>query len=112
MTHAGEEKAGPKLTAAQCVELADLGALIELTAQTCKDQYTKDPKKLVEMIREIGSERCTLSSDYGWYSHHPHPAPGLNEFYETLWDAGVTEEELQMMASTNPGRMLDLDFGS
>ena len=35
VTHATEDLAGPKLTAAQCRELADLGAWIELCAMTC-----------------------------------------------------------------------------
>src|SRR4051812_15856914 len=35
VTHATEDLAGPRLTAAQCRELAELGAWIELCAMTC-----------------------------------------------------------------------------
>ena len=35
LTHATEDLAGPKLNAAQCRELAELGAWVELCAMTC-----------------------------------------------------------------------------
>ena len=64
----GEHMAGPALTPEQCRELADLGATIELTALTC-DQVVvrgKSVPEMVAMIRTIGVDRCTVSSDYGW----------------------------------------------
>lgn len=109
VTHAGEALAGPKLTAQQARELADLGATIELTAECCVQVYdrpAKSPEAMAEMIRTIGYERCTLSSDYGWSRDIPRPAPGLQDFLEKLWSVGVTEAELGRMVSANPAELL------
>lgn len=111
VTHAGEHMAGPHLNAEQSRELADLGATIELTAQCCHAVFGvpgKSASDMAAMIRTIGPERCTLSSDYGWTTTLPHPAAGLQDFFEKLWAAGITEDELTLMAATNPARMLGL----
>ena len=52
--------------------------------------------------------RCTLGSDYGWSDTVPRPAPGLRDFLEHLWAEGVSEADLQRMASANPARLLSL----
>ena len=112
VTHAGEALAGPNLTPSQAQELADLGATIELTAECCVPVFNRPPKSartMVEMIRTIGHERCTLSSDYGWSTVVPRPAPGLKEFLERLWDEGMPEAELTRMVSTNPAALLSLE---
>lgn len=111
VTHAGEHAAGPHLTAEQCRELADLGATIELTALTCDHIFGaqgKSPEEMAATIRHIGHERCTLASDYGWTTEVPHPAPGLKDFLERLWKAGVTEAELNQMAAVKPAELLGL----
>ena len=112
VTHAGEALAGPQLTAAQCCELADLGATIELTALSCKDVLGvagKSPSDMAGTIRRIGPQRCTLSTDYGWTTAVPRPAAGLQEFLESLWAEGIAEKELETMVSVNPARLLGLD---
>lgn len=111
VTHAGERMAGPHLTREQCCELADLGATIELTALCCHAIFGmpgKDPAEMAGTIRAIGAERCTLSSDYGWSRQLPHPAAGMQEFFEMLWAAGITERELAVMAAENPARLLGI----
>jgi hypothetical protein len=112
VTHAGEPLGGPRLDAAHAKELADLGAMIELTAQCCVQVFNHPPKsarEMADMIETIGHERCTLSSDYGWSRMVPNPAPGFREFLERLWDIGVPEAELTRMAADNPARLLALD---
>jgi len=111
VTHAGEPLAGPHLTPQQCRDLADLGAMIELTAQCCHHVFGipgKSVPDMVEMIRTIGHERCTLSTDYGWTTELPHPAAGMRDFLEKLWNHGMTEEELTTMVAVNPARLLGL----
>lgn len=111
VTHAGEELAGPRLTTQQCQELADLGATIELTALTCDHVFGsqgKSPLQMADMIHAIGHERCTLSTDYGWTTDVAHPAPGLHDFLERLWDVGVSEAELTRMASATPAHLLSI----
>lgn len=115
VTHAGEKLAGPRLTARQCVELAELGATIELTALACQHVRGisgKSPREMADMIRHVGHEHCTLSTDYGWTTAVPRPAAGLREFLESLWAAGIAESELQTMVSANPARLLGLDLES
>jgi hypothetical protein len=111
VTHAGEAAAGPKLTAEQCRELADLGATIELTALSCDHVFGwqgKSPEDMARMVEVIGSERCTLATDYGWSDALPISALGLRDFCERLWSIGMTESQLNTMASKNPARLLAL----
>jgi len=111
VTHAGEEIAGPHLNAAEAKELADLGATIELTAQCCVSVFNMPPKShkaMAEIIETIGHERCTLSSDYGWSTMVPKPAPGFKDFLEKLWEIGVPEAHLNRMAAATPARLLSL----
>ncbi len=111
VTHAGEELAGPGLDAAQCRELADLGATIELTALACQDVMGvlgRSPRAMAETIDEIGADRVVLSTDYGWTTAVPRPAEGLQEFLEALWAEGIAEETLAMMVATTPARLLGL----
>ncbi len=113
VTHAGEAIAGPKLSAAQCVELADLGATIELTALTCQSVLGgtgKSLREMGEMITAIGPDRCVLSTDYGWGQIVPKPAAGLADFLETLWRESVSEQDLVTMVSENPARLLELEL--
>jgi hypothetical protein len=111
VTHAGEHMAGPCLTPAQCRDLADLGATIELTALSCNHaicpQATR-PEDMVDILRQIGTGRCTLATDYGWSDAIPHPAAALGDFLERLWQLGLSEEELTTMVSRTPAQLLEL----
>jgi Family of unknown function (DUF6282) len=111
VTHAAEKLAGPHLKPEQCQELADLGAFIEVTAQLCKEVMGHpgiSPHEVMDMIRTIGPARVCLSTDYGWSKWVPRPAEGMREFLEDLWAEGVTDPELQLMASDNPARLLNV----
>jgi len=90
---------------------ADLGAAIEMTAQCCDHVWGHQGKtiaQMIAMIREIGHERCTLSTDYGWNPEAPRPAPGLKNFLERLWAEGLSEQQLSRMVAENPARLLAL----
>lgn len=112
VTHAGTRSAGPALSARQCRDLADQGAMIELTALCCSPVLGNAPDKtfeeMVQMIEAIGPARCTLASDYGWSDALPHPAAGLRDFFDALWTAGVGEDQLIRMARDNPARLLGI----
>ncbi|NKQ55561.1 hypothetical protein HFP15_22000 [Amycolatopsis sp. K13G38] len=115
VTHAGEPAAGPKLTAAQCVELADLGAIIEFTAMLCHDGVAgataKSPLQAAEMIYAVGADRCVLATDYGFMKGIPDPVPGFADFLERLWSEGeVAEKDLIQMASRKPAELLGISF--
>ncbi len=109
VTHAMEELAGPNLSVAQCQELAELGALIELCALTCIGALATRPvTELVECIRAVGIDHVTLGTDFGQAVNDP-PAAGLQTFADALFAAGLTESEIRRMAVTNPNALLALD---
>lgn len=115
VTHAGEPAAGPNLSAAQCVELADLGATIEFTAMLCTDgvagNTAKSPLEAAEMIAAVGAGRCVLATDYGFMKGIPDPVPGFASFLDRLWGEGnVAEQDLVQMASRKPAKLLGISL--
>jgi len=109
LTHATEDLAGPKLTAAQCRELAELGAWVELCAMTCIGALaTKSVAEMCATIRAVGVDRVTLGTDFG-QKINPHPAAGLQTYADALYASGLTEAEIRTMACTNPCALLGVD---
>ena len=107
VTHAMQEGAGPALSQTDCAELADLGAIIELSANTCMGP----PASLTQVaaaMRLIGPERIIMSTDYGWSTDIPKPAVGLQNYVDALWAEGVAEADLRQMVCLNPARILEL----
>lgn len=108
VTHAMEELAGPNLSIEQCVELADLGATIELCALTCLGNIaTRSPAEITACARAVGVERVTLATDYGQKAN-PRPAAGFSQFADALLGADLSEDEIRTMACTNPRRLLGI----
>jgi hypothetical protein len=106
VTHAMEELAGPNLDVAQCRELADLGAFIELCAMTCIGALASRPvADLAACARAVGPARCTAATDYGQRAN-PRPADGLQQWGEALVAEGLTPDEVRTMACTNPCTLL------
>lgn len=108
VTHALEELAGPNLSVQQCVELADLGATIELCALTCLGALaTRSVKEIADAARTIGFERCTLATDYG-QKVNVRPAEGFQAFADALLDEDLGERSIRRMACDNPCALLGL----
>jgi hypothetical protein len=109
LTHATEDLAGPKLTAAQCRELAELGAWVELCAMTCIGALaSKTVGEMIATVRAVGCERVTLGTDFG-QKVNPHPAAGLQTYADALFAEGLKEDDIRMMACTNPCALLGID---
>jgi hypothetical protein len=109
VTHAMEELAGPNLSAAQCAELAELGASIELCALTCTGFLaTRPPAELAACARRVGFDRVTLASDFG-QARNDHPVTGFQTFADALWAEGIADTDIRRMACTNPAALLHLD---
>jgi hypothetical protein len=106
VTHATEDLAGPKLTPAQCRELAELGAWIELCAMTCIGGLaTRSVAQMIEAVRAAGTGRVTLGTDFG-QKINPHPAAGLQTYADALYAEGLSEAEIRRMACENPCELL------
>jgi hypothetical protein len=109
LTHATEDLAGPKLSAQQCRELADLGAWVELCAMTCIGALaTKSVGEMVETIKAVGTEHITLGTDFG-QKVNPNPAAGLQTYADALYAEGLSESDIRQMACTNPTALLGLE---
>jgi len=108
VTHAMTAGAGPQLTVQECVELSDLGAMIELSAATCMGAHGPSTAEVIAAVQVIGSDRVVLASDYGWTTDLPHPAPGLHGCVDALYEAGASEADLRRMTCENPARLLRL----
>ena len=108
VTHAMEELAGPNLTVEQCVELAELGATIELCALTCLGALaTRPPGAIANAVRTVGAERCTLATDYGQKAN-VRPTEGFQLFADALLAEGLSEGDIRRMAGDNPRALLGL----
>lgn len=109
VTHAMNAGAGPNLSVRDCVELAELGCMIELAAATCMAGHGPGVPEVVRAVDAIGARQVVLSTDYGWSDELPRPAIGLYDYVDALWQAGAKEAQLREMACDNPARLLRLD---
>jgi hypothetical protein len=89
-------------------ELARKGAYIEYCCYlTTRLGGLIKTKLIAEQIRTIGVENCILSSDLG-QPENPYPDEGFNIFLKNLLDEGISMEELKIMTSINPTKLLQL----
>jgi len=108
VTHAMNAGAGPNLSVRECVELAQLGAHIEISAATCMGAHGPSVQDVLEAVQAVGPGHVVLSTDYGWTVDLPRPAPGLLDFCDVLWEHGASEDDLRTMVCHNPARLLQL----
>ena len=67
-----------------------------------------DAKEIVHAIKEIGSEHCIMSTDFGQITNPP-PVEGMRMYMEMMLLLGITEEEIITMTKTNPVTVLGLN---
>jgi hypothetical protein len=104
--------AGPtNLSVAQAQEAARMGAFIEFVyGGTLEKGSTLTLEKYAQWIRAVGPQHCILSSDLGGarpYSR-PMPAAGLLDFMTGLHKLGISVADIDLMAKTNPAKVLGL----
>jgi hypothetical protein len=103
ITHA--EFPSQNLTGDEQAELAQLGAMIE----HCFTTYhtNKAPWEAVfANIRQVGVERCMLSTDLG-QATNPPVAEGFAMYAQRLLDAGFKAAEINRMSATVPASLLE-----
>jgi len=103
VTHA--EFPSQNLTAAEQVELAGMGAIIEHCFTTMHTGKAPWPT-VMDSIRAVGPERCLLSTDLG-QTINPPVAEGFALFAQTLLDGGFTVEQIRRMAVTNSAALVE-----
>ncbi|MCX6629214.1 MAG: DUF6282 family protein [Candidatus Solibacter sp.] len=103
ITHA--EFPSQNLSAAEQVQLADMGAMIEHCFTT---MYTgKAPwEAAFDGIRKVGPRRSIVSTDLG-QPVNPPVAEGFAMFAQKLLDGGFAVGEVRQMAVVNPAAYLD-----
>lgn len=88
--------------------VADQGGYIEKCVLACHPDWGKTPlDDFIESIREIGAERCFLSTDAGG-PDRPSSPETLLTFIPDALKAGLTENEIKTMLVDVPYRLLGI----
>ena len=91
----------------QMREMADAGAIMELdwlavyTGRLSIEAYAR-------AIREIGAEHFLMSTDLG-QAGNPSHVEGLRAYITAMREAGLSDEQIDLMVRINPARLLGLD---
>jgi predicted metal-dependent TIM-barrel fold hydrolase len=109
ITHVSADDAMEEtLSLAQQQRLAEKGVFMEhCLIMLLPVDGRLDPKELVKAIKTVGAEHCIISSDLGQARYCP-PAEGMRMFMGILLRAGLSEEEINLMAKVNPAQLLGL----
>lgn len=59
-------------------------------------------------IRKFGAEHFVCGTDLGVYSASK-PVSGMREYIACLMDEGLTDDQIRLVTSVNPGKLLDLN---
>jgi hypothetical protein len=70
-------------------------------------ENTVDPRRMLKQMREIGVEKCIMTTDTG-QAHSPPPLVAMKWFIAMLLKCGATKDEIRQMVSKNPARLLDV----
>lgn len=98
----------PALDLETLAGLVHRGAYAEFAYNTLSPMWRHtDVDQVRAAIARLGAERCLLVSD-GGQRHNPSPPEGLRVFAQSLFERGVTEEEIALMVRGNPRALLGL----
>ena len=94
------------MTVEDMKELAGMGAYIEHCLHVVMPTtHRLDPKDPAKTIKEIGPEKCILSTDFG-QDFHPMPGEGMRMGIATMLRSGLEEVEVGMLVKDNPSRLM------
>jgi hypothetical protein len=101
----------PNLSLEELQALTALGAFAEFGYCTISPMWAyANPARVAEAVNAIGARHCLLVSDTG-QRHNPMPAEALRIFAQSLFESGVSEDDISTMIRTNPMELLDLPAG-
>ena len=108
ITHAAQHFHTQGMTVDQVKQFVRLGAYVEYCAHAMTPfECDMAPQLFVEMIRKVGPEHCVFSTDFG-QTFTPIAPEGFRMSMGGLLEAGMSEEEVRVMAKDNPRRLLGL----
>lgn len=89
--------------------LSDLGAYTEFVLGNLMPRLgSLDPADYVDLIHELGAEKCIMSTDFG-QCMDPTAAEGMRYYIGTMLQFGCTDEEVEWMVKKNPAKLLDIE---
>ena len=100
-----------RMSLEQQQEAAKMGAYLEYCCGTTLEYAGKGRRTLDEyakLMKALGPEHCIMSSDLGNAVNPVHPA-GIKSYIAGLLEAGITQQEIDVMLRRNPARLLDLE---
>lgn len=98
--------AWPSFTMEEMRACTELGAYIEFCfGQTLPRCNSLDPRKYVEVVKELGAEHCFISTDFGQVTESS-PAEGMRSCIAMMLQFGCTPEEVKLMCQDNPYKLL------
>jgi Family of unknown function (DUF6282) len=100
------------MTMSQIQESVKLGAFIEFCSDTvmptAREGNRLKIEDFVKTIRVIGADHAILSSDLGQPANPVH-TEGWKLYLDMLRKAGISDQEIDLMARRNPARLLGLE---
>ena len=104
---------GPtNLSVAQAQEFGRMGGYVEFVYGATLEKGSKTTlQNYADWIRAVGPQHCILSSDLGGARDFPRPMPtaGMLEFMNGLHKLGISAADIDLMAKTNPAKVLGLE---
>ena len=89
--------------------MTGLGAYVEYTFLSClPSEGGIKPAELVAALRELGVERCIVTTDLGQWMNPP-PAEGMRMAIASLLHAGMEADEVSTLVKANPAHLLGLE---
>jgi hypothetical protein len=99
---------GPPVNATieQMKEFVQCGGYVEFTFLVMLPIYQQiHPRKVAEIINDLGSQSCILSSDC-YFPWAPPPSEMMRMFLGTMFELGMNESQLVEMVQKNPAKLL------
>jgi Family of unknown function (DUF6282) len=99
-----------KLAIDEMMQLAALGTYVGTYCQPMIPslyQPIQDPMETVDVIRQVGADRCVAGSDFGQVLHLD-AIDGVRVFVRALLGFGIREDEIRTILCRNPATLLGL----
>jgi hypothetical protein len=105
-THPDSRSVGSTRTQIQM--MSEKGAFVEICALGMMPAFQRiHPREVIEIIKNIGAEKCVLSTDF-FFDWAPPVPEMLRMTMGTLLSLGLSPEEIRLLVQINPAKILRL----